>query len=147
MMIVGVPSVMFVDLVETLGCSSELGLDQPIAPSRTSQAHELLLQQERQMQEEDTEELLHMARELKERFLAAKKVLDKDSEVLAQTDRAASKNQAKLSQESARLSAQTSQTSFTCCLMSLTLLVVLVMFVGTYIIIKLFPVRKVHNDL
>eukprot|EP00300_Choanocystis_sp_HF-7_P017115 c19635_g1_i1.p2 GENE.c19635_g1_i1~~c19635_g1_i1.p2 ORF type:complete len:119 (-),score=30.10 c19635_g1_i1:46-402(-) len=83
-----------------------------------------------------------MAQMLKEQFITAKKLLDQDVEVLTQADKAAAKNQAKLSQESSRLEAQINKTNKTSTFMNFVLVMVLVLFTVTYFVIKLFPVRK-----
>eukprot|EP00301_Raphidiophrys_heterophryoidea_P028013 c9940_g1_i2.p1 GENE.c9940_g1_i2~~c9940_g1_i2.p1 ORF type:complete len:188 (+),score=52.00 c9940_g1_i2:419-982(+) len=97
------------------------------------------IQDELNVHDSVTEELAAMARSLKERFAAANKALEADNRLLETTEQAAIRNAARLAAEKQRLEQQLADTNRTTCIMYIVLLMIVVLFVPTYLLIRFVP--------
>jgi len=110
-----------------------------------------LMAMHRDQQEKVAEEMLSMTRQLKEQTLAAKTLVEDDTDRIEKINKRADENTAKLQGEGSRISKLASRWNCRCWIW-LAMLIVILTFVGMVLLMKLFkkslpPPPSTHTEL
>jgi len=108
---------------------------------------EKTLEEQRQLQDTIVDDTAHLLAEYKSKALQARRVVAEDVQTLDTTDEVLEANQAQLDANNEKLRAQLKRMQGSTCIVWLMMLVVCAMFVGTFLLMKVRPKRRVPGPI